>query len=90
MNSELKIGQLYCLFFKSSFSFAPVVYHPTNNWEAVEIIEKLFSNQIFLLIEIKYETHIDSSHNRIWLKILLKNFIGWIKISPHDIKEFTY
>ena len=89
MNSDIKIGNLYYISYQYYENYTPIISEP-KNWEETKVLNTLVSKQIFIPLEIKEIEPPDMLYhdeNKIWLKILCKDIVGWIKVNRHEIYE---
>ena len=91
MKSDIKIGKLYFISHRYYESYTQIVFEP-KNWDETKVLGKLLSKQLFMILEMKEIDPFDMIYNdgnKIWIKILHEDVIGWIKTNLDEIYELN-
>ena len=95
MVSNIKIGKLHFISHQYQNVTTQILKFPDDipgNFKPYTVLEKLYSRDLFLPLEVLEVNTFDmilEDPNKIWIKVLYKNIIGWIKVYKSEIYELN-
>jgi len=95
MISDIKIGKIHFISHQYRNVTTQILRFADDipeNFKPYVVVGKLLSRDLFLPLEIMEVNHLDiilDDKNKIWVKVLAGNVVGWIKIYKTEIYELN-
>lgn len=95
MVPRIEVGKLYFISHKYPNTYTKIIKfedNTPNNWSPQTILGSLITKDLFIILDTQeinpYEYSYDDSE-KIWLRILFKDTVGWIKADKHELYEMN-